>query len=1031
MTTIKQLARQLGVPVTDVKQVLRKAFPGNEFRSPDYSLSPSERAAVEEGLPAQLAARRAAPQDVAVERIAVPLLGCDDVPISASTASPAMPRAGSRVRLLVHGDVIDFLESGRGEDRPRQAAVQRLLRGMLVEGRAQRSVKGTVGVNRGWLRAPIGDNGGSHYYLWHALAGTPCVAELALGRDEVVVRAVRHHDDTKVAISAGARGDYVVLDASDYVSQVESGAEAADSLSDPQRQAFDAGSSVTITKGHPGAGKTTLQLERTRRHTGRILFQTFGAAQCAQGRRWLETYAPPGQVARALTHGEVLAALAPGLPVAPPLEQAVRDLRRALAHEPRLGPWRDRWTALHAELRAWYWGRALPVDFRGVDAIGAAATDDDLERGYRRRRGTTLAADAIDAVVVAARALSADDRAHLFGDLERARAVAEDLQREADLPAELRDLEAIFIDEVQDLTLVEALVNVLVARRPAATTGCRPAFHVAGDEGQTVRATDFAWGELKDLIHDALGTPIEVELPGNLRSPQVITRIINNSWSLYQALDKGDRPRGTSTAEVTEAAIGSVLWVDAGGTGDDAEDGREGGEDGGLREVFAAAAGHGATILYPDVFVPDELQALARATNATVQAAPDAKGLDFRVAFVLDVGRRAHELATRGGAARDGVAAIETRLAVDAIRVALSRATETLVLVERPLAGLVEAQLRRLCQGADGRLLDGVVTVERGELASRLDVDTHDRVEIVSAALEEFDAVAGDDPRRALATMARARGWLGETSRAGAVQGELRRKVYRAHGLALLQAAVSFADDREVRLAHANRELSLGKEHELSRLALEVRDALERADELKPAVVRVADLVRSQPEHARLGWALLELVLAEIAERADAFELRVWDRVVKALELLGGAGELSRTVARRRSQLAQRAVIWAVAQGPGKATTTMAVAALAMIDAPSATLRAQLAERREAWDEAIALYDQAGLPLEALRVARDHDESPTRALAFARAAGAPEVAVLERLARVHADLAALAPPDLTESERRHLVAIVRERFGKR
>lgn len=1031
MTTIKQLADQRGVKVTDVKQVLRKAFAGNEFKSPDYSLSPAEIAAVMEGLPAQLAARRAAPRDVAVERIAVPLLGCDGVPISASTASPAMPQAGGRVRLLLHGDVIDFLESGRGEDRPRQAAVQRLLRGMLVEGRAQRSVKGTVGVNRGWLRAPIGDNGGSHYYLWHALAGTPCVAALALGRDEVVVRAIRHHDDTKVAISVGAREDYVVLDASDYVSQVEAGTKAADSLSDPQRQAFDAGSSVTITKGHPGAGKTTLQLERTRRHAGRILFQTFGAAQCAQGRRWLETYAPRGQVARALTHGEVLAALAPGLPVAPPLEQAVRYLRRALAHEPRLGPWRDRWTALHAELRAWYWGRALPVDFRGVDAIGAAATDDDLERGYRRRRDGALPADGIDAVVVAARALSAEDRAHLFGDLEGARAVAEALLGGADLPAELRDLEAIFIDEVQDLTLVEALVNVLVARRPAASTGCRPAFHVAGDEGQTVRATDFAWGELKDLIHDALGTPTEVELPGNLRSPRVITQIINNSWALYQVLDKGDRPRGASTAEVTEAAIGTVLWVDAGGSEDDATDGPEGGPDGGLREVFAAAAGHGATILYPDVFVPDELQALARATKATVQAAPDAKGLDFRVAFVLDVGRRAHDLATRRGAARDGVAAIETRLAVDAIRVALSRATETLVLVERPLAGQAEAQLRQLCQGTDGRLLDGVVTVERGELASRLDVDTHDRVEIASAALEEFDAVAGDDPRRALRVMARARGWLGETSRAGAVQGELRRKVYRAHGLALLQAAVSFDEDREARLTQANRELSLGKEHELSRLALEVRDAIASTDTLKPAVARATDLVRRQPEHARLGWALLELVLAEVAQRADAFELRDWDRVVKALELLGGAGDPTRNAASQRSQLGQRAVTWAVAQGPGKATTTMAVAALAMIEAPSAVLRAQLAERREAWDEAIALYDQAGMPLEAMRVARDHDESPARALAFARAAGAPEVGLLERLARVHVDLAALSPADLTESERQRLVQFARERFGKR
>ncbi len=1013
MTTIKQLADQHGVPVTDVKQVLRKAFPGNEFKSPDYSLSADQVAAVTAGLPTHRAARRAAPRAVAAARAETPLPGPAAAPIWDALGGPVTPRAGSRVKLLVHSDVVDFLEDRRGELRPRQAAVLRLLRGMLVEGRAQRSVKGTVGVNRGWLRAPIGDNGGSHYYLWHALAGTPCVAELALGRDEVAVRAVRHHDETKLPVATGERADYVELDASDYVSQLEDSSGAADTLSDAQRAAFDAPGAVTITKGHPGAGKTTLHLERTRRHTGPILFMTFGAAQCAQGQRWLDTYAPPGQVARALTHADFLARLAPGIAVAPPLDEAVRALRAAIGHEPRLGPWRDRWTALHAELRAWYWGRALPVDFRGVDAV---ATADDLERAYRQRRGPTLPAEAIDAAVIAARAVPDEARARLFGDLDAARTLAAELVGGRVVPDELRDLEAILIDEVQDLTLVEALVCVLVARRPAVTTGSRPAFHVAGDEGQTVRATDFDWGELKDLINQTLGTPMEVELPGNLRSPRAITHIINNSWALYHALQKANRPRGISTAEVTEAAIGSVLWVDAGTDG--------------WRDICAVVAAQGATIIYPGVDVPADIAAAARAADATVQAAPDAKGLDFRVAVVVDVARRVHDLAANVGDTPDAVLAIETRLAVDSIRVALSRATETLVLVERPLDDAAQAQLRVLCQ-KDGRLLDGVVTVERAELASRLDVDTQDRVEIVSAALEEFDAVFGDDAARALRIMTRARGWLGDSDRAGAVQGALRLKVYQAHGLALLAAATASDEDREARLTTANRELHLGKEPDLARLALEARDALKGTDKLKAGVQRIAEVVRARPDQVRIGHALMDLLLSEVARRQADFEVRDWDRVVKTMEALEGTDEHARRWAAQRSTLCLAAAEWAVAQGPGKAATAVADGAVRMLEAPPLVVRARLAERHEQWGDAIAFYREAGALPDALRVARDHDSDPARALELARAAQAPSAPALERLARVHADLAALGPQDLTDAERTRLVQLARERFGKR
>ena len=94
-------------------------------------------------------------------------------------------------------------------------------------------------------------------------------------------------------------------------------------------------------------------------------------------------------------------------------------------------------------------------------------------------------------------------------------------------------------------------------------------------------------------------------------------------------------------------------------------------------------------------------------------------------------------------------------------------------------------------------------------------------------------------------------------------------------------------------------------------------------------------------------------------------------------------------------------------------------------------MQAKVAERRSAWDQAIELYREAGMPLEALRIARDHDETPVRSLDLARVAQAADAPLLERLARVHADLAALAPHDLTDVERATLVQLARERFGKR
>lgn len=1014
MTTIKQLADQQRIGVSVVKQLLRSEYPGEDFVSADRALTSEQIQRVVSGLPGFREARRR-PTTPPTTTDSQPTLAAAGVQLAATAPHPIPPRRGRKHRLLVHDDVVAFLEDRRGELRPRQAAVQRLMRGMLVDGRAQRGVKGTAGANRGWLRAPIGDNGGSHYYLWHALSGTPRISALELEPGEVVVRAVRHHDETNDPLDAGGRSAYVVLDASDYVTQIEDTASAADVLSPAQREAYDRPGAVTITKGHPGAGKTTLHLERTRRHGGPILFMTFGAAQRAQGQRWLETYAPQGQEFRAWTHQEFFRCLDPKIVATPPPEHAIDVLRTRLGHL-RLGPWQGHWGALHAELRAWYWGRALPLEFRGVAAVTAS---DGMDEAYRQRRSSTLSAPAIDAAALAARSLAPPDRASLFGDLDGARELAARLLAGSDLPPELADVEAMLVDEVQDLTLIESLVCVLVAQRPLVGGAARPAFHVAGDEGQTVRATDFDWGELKDLVNKALGAPIEIELPGNLRSPRTITHIINNSWMLYQALDKDMRPRGYAAAEAEEAAVGSVMWVDAGGES--------------LAGVAALVAQTpGAALIYPDVVVPSEVSAVAASAGAPVLAASEAKGLDFRVAVVLDVARQVEALAAMPHD-DTGVVAIEERIRVDAVRVALSRATEVLVLAERPLSPQARGHLELLCSD-QGQLFEGVVTdVAADELPGRVDLDTSDRVEIVTTALTEFDALFESDPARGLTIIARARGWLGDSARAGAVQGDLRRQVYRAHGRALIAAFITEPARREERLSAANRELNNAKDTEGARLALDVRDAFKQTDKLKPGLQRIADIVRSgASDLRRLAASLLDQLLDDLEVRAPGFDARDWDRVMKSLGAIApveARSFISVQVEARVASLALAAARWALARSPGKAATTVAEEALLLVAEPPTELRAQVAERRGDWDDAVALFLEAGRPDEALRLARAHDQDGARALDLARQGKTPEVELLERLARIHADLAALDTTAMTEAEKDRLAHAAKDRLG--
>ena len=1019
------------VGVTDVKQLLRDEFPGEEFRSPGKTLNSSHIRRVRDALPAFLAGRAKRQLDVPAvvpETRAIPA-SVADAAAAPRSATARTPRAGGHYRVLLHRDVLEFLDEPR-EDVRIKARVKRLLREVFVDGRAQRRVKGTRGANAGWLRAPMGDNGGFHFYLWHALRGQHPVKHLELAQGEVVVRAILDHDATKkLAVAAGSRDDYTLLDAQEYMELIEGGSDA-DPLSTAQRKAFESEADVTITKGHPGAGKTTLQLERARRHEGRLLFVTFGASQRDQAARWFETLSSDALAVETRTHEDLFRELDPEWKASPPLDEAVRLLDEFLEGEAtRLGPWRRHPLALYAELRAHYWGRALPISFRE-----RAAVVDDVTRNksYIDRRRDILGPAGAEAAAYAARALTAEQRSLLFGDLERVCQIANRFRlRTLPLPASLRSLNGVLVDEVQDLTVVEALVCIFVGHATARESGQRPSFHAAGDEAQTVRATDFEWGELKDLVKQFLGSPTDFELPGNVRSPKTLTQVINNSWALYKAFDKTLRPRGSAVAEVDEAAEGHVFWVDA----SSAE---------GLSEVLTIVARTpGAALVYPGFAVPTDVRAAAAlAGNALVLSASEAKGLDFRVVFGLDVGRQAQEVWSSGSRARIGEAAIidmENRITTDSIRVAISRSTEVLVLVERTRDRAVRHRLHDLCSSG-GSLLEGVVTdVSTGELEAKLDFDPPDRTELVTQILAAFDQTVSDNLPAALQMASQARQWLGDSKRAGSVQGQLRKEVYRANGRALLRTAIaSLGDDSERReqFRRANAELNLaGEDSNLARLALDARDVLlGRIGEtaITQPLERITELFNEATDGVEASEALavlLGFIAKAEATSLDDFQVRA--RILDAFEAVRPAEGALISLRATRRDIATRVAEVCLAGETGIASTKLAARALSAVETPRPDLVARLAEREGRFTDAIAIYTSAHLPADALRVSRAVGDDPRRSASLAKEAASDAATLLEQLGRVESELTALDPSLLTDAEREHLVRLMRDRFGKK
>ncbi|MFO0686904.1 MAG: hypothetical protein U0234_32875 [Sandaracinus sp.] len=1038
---IKKLADELGVQVTLVKNFLRTSeiARGRVFAGAEEDLDRDQERAVRDAHQANLLKRnRGATIDVEVDEDAPdPEVNAADLEgLRAAVVErwPLLARGMEAHAIFAHEDVLRWLVDPTTPMEQRKILTRRIQE-LMAHGHATR-MKSVKGKNAGWLRTPLGGNSGNQYYLWLTNHGDTVRGQEAATRElhhgmpprSRFLRAVRHHDATKEVLDVGTPSDFVRLEAQRALEgAVDDG--LVEPLVEAQRAVVDDRTRVRVLVGRPGAGKTTALQAAASTLKGRALYVTWSPALAARAKEWFAAFGPGELEIEVWTFRELLARVDPSrsLPAELSLPVAVEELRTHA--EPILGsgPWRHRGELraeeLYAELHAHLIGAAMPVAFSGRRACSAPTLADADYRALRDAIGPK----AIEGALLVLRKLPSDVVQQLFAAPVAAFERARDLQRGTTQLDPSFAFDWVLVDEVQDLTLAEQWLLVDVAARSGRSRGVIPGMVVAGDEAQTVRPTAFEFAPLSTMIEQRLGARTERkrhELAQNLRSPETIAKLVDRADDvLYGLLPRVERPRGRRSDTPGDVTVGRVATV---AVADEGEVRR-------VLETFKELAGE-AALVYPAALVPGPLADLASEVGVTLWTSETIKGLEFRTVGVLETPREVARVVDLATSTKDSALSIElARSAVDRLLVALSRSTETLVLIGDRWSDAPDA-LAQILEGAADPIGDvearegNLGRVDLADLPELLELDAADTVARIEAQLtssQRFQDLGqhADAVREA----ENARGLLGPAGRPGSAGKELRQRTHRR--LALANAAHALTGGPLKLLRVASRAFRASDAPMTAALTTALAGALERPIDDAGACERLLEVVRGLGQLGVEEPSMVEPVVQMLRRRVDSLDARNVPRqpaaraaLVAALASLAADAPTDREAFRATHQRVLDHVLRSILGKTDKAHRDE-FAALRVGVADPAQLALLDAEHAEACGDvlgAAARWEQAGRLEDALRCWRSIPDFK-EAGRVAAAIGSPDAAMLGWAREMDIVLAARPSSGaLTDAERAHL-----------
>lgn len=1008
---VHELAGELGLSNNDVQRTARRL--GLNPRTSSAVLSPRDVEQIREEVaangPTTVEVQNAVRASADAKREAALRPRQSDAHVEPVAVEPAK----SGFQILAHEDYETWLLR---DDVPQQVRRRANLIHEQIVARGEPTVwKRTVGVNKGWSRTPLGGSNKNQYYMYWAKRGHKAADPWTMPPRSVLIRDVRHHDRTNEPI-AGA-GEAHVLARRDAISEIA----APDSpYSATQREIAVSRDRVRIIKGHPGSGKTTSLFLRARvMPSGRLVYVTYSSRLAEDARAEFGAHLRQGVEHVVLTVDDLWAAVG-GARVTAETRELVSVMETAMATaRVDKGPWDGKPELLYAELYGHLVGGAtdaedLPNDARAED--GAAA-----RQRYSERR-SILGARATERAWAVGQQLSASLPA-LFPGPTRAAALLSDASRVERLARWLGKVDVFLVDEIQDLTRVELRALFAVLSCNARLNQHELVAFVAGDEGQTVRPTDFDWGALNGVIHEALGIkPRPAELDQNVRSPRAIAGLVNHSWGLYRRLLKEERPAGKAHADIVEDGVGRLLHC------------RHGGDSGDLKDFVTRLA---QTMNVQWVTPSTAGLSVVGVASKEFLTSTEAKGLGFRTVAILNCGDRLLE-AQRLAAVdtkMPEVQRLHARSIIDQLRVSISRSMDTLVFVEGSSPEANDALLDFL-QPTSGDWSElALVNLSPEQLVENLLADFADTAARVEEYINRARAFLPDRPVQAAQNVEYALRLLeGAADSDGFDKSAMRSEAAAVGAEAkLIQAATSATSEFQTHLVEAVRLAKVSARPALAKLAGQLGDtdkatisiaatAIERAEralrELESDSARpLAQTAAEQYLLRRAG----ELVAIATSKSASEYA-SIW-AALERLRILARYHNRHDDLDNWRDNLSAAATRSMLQKG----SVPDAEKWLSRHRKPPVRLAAEVAERRDAWAEAAGLYEQDGDHGAALRCARSAPDL-SNALRLAKQLG--DASVVRRLEWMSRLLEATRHPEgdeiaaMTPAERNLLTGVL-------
>ncbi|MBK8795445.1 MAG: AAA family ATPase [Anaerolineales bacterium] len=359
------------------------------------------------------------------------------------------------------------------------------------------NVKTTTGYNARWRRTPVQ---GYHYYLWWIpLAESELAERSGAGPpgQTILVHSIRHHDETDDPI------DLASLDEFEEVPLASLDPRFDEQRSVGRHLESDQIAPATV-KGLPGSGKTVALFYLVRdlvlqSGIDSLLYVTY--PRLKRHAQFLSAQAPELEQRIHIRTLTELEKEITGLPAHIDPMHELADFRRFLDMQPAasLGIWRRYPAALYTEIRAHLLGRTFPTAYTLPAPRLAEATFTEgafnLDAYATSRR---LTRDEAAIVVRLAERLSSDrfflDQIAAGRALKLLTQPSQPPNGARKLPGWLRAIDALVVDEVQDLTLLQIALLAELARTRIHAAGRRLAVVVAGDESQIVQPSGFDWG---------------------------------------------------------------------------------------------------------------------------------------------------------------------------------------------------------------------------------------------------------------------------------------------------------------------------------------------------------------------------------------------------------------------------------------------------------------------------------------------------------------------------------------------------------